>query len=374
MEAKPRQHYIDWLRLIAVFLLFTFHTARIFDPWENFYVQNNQPSQGLFNVFIWAVGPWHMTLFFLLAGASTYFALQHRRGSQYALERLKRLLIPFIFGVLVIIPPQSYLGVLSHSGQSIPFFKWFPQFFALQGDDPDGYFLGGHTWGHLWFIVHLFIYSLAALPLFLFFNRESGQMLIKRLAAIFKHPAGFFLPPLVIMIASADPEIAGGNPLFYITFFIFGFILMSDAGFMETVDKRRITALVLGPVIFALVLALSWLQAWPAGLPAWFGGIVDGYMECIGPWFIILCMLSYGRRFLNFTNRFLKYFAEGAYALYILHQTVIVIVGFYVVQWELAVLVKFLIISVVSFVTSVLVYDLAVRRTKVTRFLFGMRV
>src|SRR5512137_1382751 len=100
---RVRVHYIDWLRLMAVLLLFFFHTARIFDPEEEFYVHSIPQSHLLFDIFIRPLGPWHMSLFFLLAGASTYFALRHRSGGQYASERLKRLFIPFVFGVLVLI-------------------------------------------------------------------------------------------------------------------------------------------------------------------------------------------------------------------------------------------------------------------------------
>jgi glucan biosynthesis protein C len=172
---KPERRYdIDWLRLMAVFLLFFFHTARIFTPDEDFYAHNDVTSNLLDRLFIDPVWPWHMSLFFLLAGASTWYALRKRSGGKYAKERFKRLFIPFIFGLFVLIAPQSYLGLLSHSDQSISYFEWYPDFFHLQADDEDGYFLGGHTWGHLWFVMHLFVYSLLALPLFLFFKRETG--------------------------------------------------------------------------------------------------------------------------------------------------------------------------------------------------------
>jgi glucan biosynthesis protein C len=60
---------------------------------------------------------------------------------------------------------------------------------------------------------------------------------------------------------------------------------------------------------------------------------------------------------------------------------VIVVIGFYVVQWDASaalgtgasVLVKYVTIAVASFVTTTILYDLLVRRTNVTRFLFGMR-
>jgi hypothetical protein len=92
-SVKPERRYdVDWLRVLAVLLLFPYHTARIFDTFDNFYVKNDQLSQALTYIIAYA-NPWHMPLLFLLAGAATYFALRFRSGGQYALERFKRLLV-----------------------------------------------------------------------------------------------------------------------------------------------------------------------------------------------------------------------------------------------------------------------------------------
>ncbi len=374
-STKPeRQYYIDWLRLIAVFLLFFFHTARIFDPREMFYAQSDSPSPVLYDTFIRSLNPWHMSLFFLLAGASTYYALRRRSGSQYIRERFKRLFIPFVFGVLVLIPPQSYIGLLQHSDYSKSYFSWFPDFFMLQGDDEDGYFMGGHTWGHLWFIFHLFVYSLIALPLFLYLNGESGRRRIRQIAGFFTKRGVILLVPLLIWPTNDFSEIAGGNPLFYILFFIFGFILMSDQRFMQTIDRLRYVLLILGPIIFAGYLITQGVNGWPSDLPGWADELFyDFYLDSFLPWLVILSLLAFGRRFLNFSNRFLRYFSEGAYALYILHQTIIVVIGYYVLHWELSIPASYSLILMLSFIGSVVAYDIVVRRTRITRFLFGMK-
>jgi len=369
-----RLYYIDWLRLMAVFLLFFFHTARIFDPEESFYVQNDHLSWVLHFMFQSSLDPWLMSLFFLLAGASTYYALRVRTGREYCLERLKRLFIPFVFGVLVLIPPQSYLGLLSHSDYSRSFISWFPNFFHLRTEDIDGFFLGGHTWGQLWFILHLFVYSLISLPLFRYFNRESGQRWVKRVADTFSKPVVLLLLfPLLLVLIYEFPEIAGGSPLFYITFFISGFILMSVPSLMQAIDKRRLSLLLLGIVPLVPTLVLGATQSWPADMPGWAGRIIQGYIDGFVPWFLILAMLAYGNRILEFSNRFLKYFAEAAYPLYILHQTVIVIIGFYVVQWGIAVGLKYTLVVTIALVGSVFAYHVLVKQINVTRFLFGMK-
>lgn len=108
--AKERRHELDWLRVLAVLLLIYFHSARVFD-FGDFYVKNgvlNKPLQA----FVSFVDIWFMPLFFFIAGAASYFALRKRSGKQYAGERSKRLLVPFVFGTLVIAAPQVYCVLL----------------------------------------------------------------------------------------------------------------------------------------------------------------------------------------------------------------------------------------------------------------------
>ena len=315
-----------------------------------------------------------MSLFFLLAGASTYYALQKRSGVEYSKERLKRLFIPLIFGTLVLIPPQSYLGLLNHSDYSHPFITWFPSFFHLHTADMDAFFLGGFTVGHLWFILHLSIYSLISLPLFLYFNRESGHRWIDRIAGTLIKPVVLFLLfPALLALISKSPYIAGGNPLFYITFFITGFILMSDHRIMLSIDRYRLLLLLLGVVPLAGTIILIGTNSWPSNMPEWLESIVSEYRNAFVPWFFILALLAYGRRFLNFSNRFLKYFSEGAYPIYILHNTIIIIIAFFVVEWAINIGAKYAIIVTSSFIVTVLAYDILVKRTGITRFLFGMK-
>ena len=183
----------------------------------------------------------------------------------------------------------------------------------------------------------------------------------------------FLLFPALLALISKFPVVLGGNPLFYITFFILGFILMSDQRLMDKIDRHRVILLVLGVVPLVGLITMTGTNSWPASIPGWADVIMDAYRNGFVPWFLILALLAYGRRLLNFTNRFLKYFAEGAYPIYVLHQTIIVTIAFFVVQWGLGVAGKYAIIVALSFAGTVLVYDILVRRTNVTRFLFGMK-
>ncbi|MFC2030915.1 acyltransferase [Chloroflexota bacterium] len=371
--AKPARRYdIDWLRVLAVLLLFPFHTARIFDTHSTWYVKNAVLSDAL-TYFIVFVHPWHMPLLFLLAGAATWFALGFRSGGQYVKERFVRLLIPLIFGLLVIVPPQSYFGLLGYTGFSGSYLDWYLNYFRINPADMDGYFLGGFALGHLWFILFLFLFSLLALPLFLYLRRrDTGKRFVGWLAAFFSLPGTIFLLaiPLFVMYRLIDFY---PSPLYFITYFIIGYILVADSRFEKAIDRHKAIALVLGPVLYMIV-AFFEVSGYPIDVPSWFVPVIVAYIVGFAPWFFVIAILGYGRRFLRSSDRFLGYTAEASYPAYILHQTVIVIIGFYVVQWQVGIPAKYATILLLSLIATMLIYDLLVKRFNVTRFLFGMRL
>jgi hypothetical protein len=244
---RPERRYdLDWLRALAVLVLVPFHTARIFDIWEPFYAKSDRVSEAL-SYIIGAVSPWHMPLFFLLAGAATWFALGFRSGGQYVKERLMRLIVPLVFGLLVVVPPQSYLGALTYGEFEGSFLQYYPRFLQIGvTGDLSGY-MGGFTPGLLWFILFLFVVSIVALPLLLYLRRGKGQRIIDRLAILLDSgPANLWWFVLPLIIAGGLPDIGGKNPFYYFVLFVYGYVLMSDARFGNVLNRARVGALVVG--------------------------------------------------------------------------------------------------------------------------------
>ena len=93
----------------------------------------------------------------------------------------------------------------------------------------------------------------------------------------------------------------------------------------------------------------------------------------ITSWSAVVFVLNIGVRYLNTNNKFLIYGNEAVLPFYLFHQTIILWVGFYVIGWDMGILLKLLIISVVSFTAIIILYELLVRRFNPVRFLFGMR-
>jgi hypothetical protein len=362
-----RRHDIDWLRILAVLLLIPFHTARLFDIWEINYVKNGDLSEAL-SYLIGFINQWHMPLFFLLAGASTWFALGQRSAGGYVRERFLRLFIPLLFGLLVIVPPQAYLARFQVAGYSASYLQFLPDYFTIRGD-LTGY-TGLFTPAHLWFILYLFVFSLVALPLFLFLKKD-GRF-IGWLANRCEKPGFIYLLAIPVGLSRALPDIGGKNPFYFFILFIYGFLLMGDTRFHDIVDHRKRFSLIMGMSLMAITLSLYALQV-PIvdnSLP----DILFTALRTFDTWFWLIAILGYGQKYLHFTNKLQPNANEAAYPFYILHQTVIIVIGYWVVQWDANLWLKFSVIALASFAGTLLLYDICVKRTNVTRVLFGMKL
>jgi glucan biosynthesis protein C len=369
---KERRNDLDWVRIFAVLLLIPFHTARIFDIFETFYVKNRVLSPGLSYAVVGFLNKWQMPLLFLLAGASTWYALNFRSGGRYMAERLKRLMIPFVFGTLVVVPPQMYFALLHRGVTPGSYPAYYPTFFRLRPPGMPDYTGVGFTWGHLWFILNLFFMSLAALPLFLALKTKAGRRVTAGIAGFLERgPAILLLALPFPFVQFLLPEIDGKPVFVHLMVFVFGFLLMSDERYRRALDRNRFLALTLGLVCACADLAVKLFGVRFADFspPSIALSLANGF----DTWFWLAAILGFGRRHLNVDNRALRYAREGAYPFYVLHQSVIVAIGYYVVRMNAGALLKYFIIAAGSLAGTIVLYDLMVRRTNAARFLFGMK-
>jgi peptidoglycan/LPS O-acetylase OafA/YrhL len=361
-----RVHYIDWLRVLAVALLVPFHSARVFDGFEPFYAKN-AVTGGLFDTFVMVVSFWHMPLLFLLAGASTYFALAKRDGRGYLRERVLRLLVPFAFGLLLIVPPQGWFGAMTNAGYKGSLPAYWPSFFIPRGD-LSGYF-GTITPAHLWFILYLFVISAAALPL-VHWWRGPGEAGATSMSAALARPWAWVLAVLTLMTASALPALGGQNPFYYLVWFLFGYLLMMTPAPCETCERQRWWLLAAAA---SATVAAAMLYPVAGSLPRFSPGDVGfAFLRFGVGWLSVLAILGFGKRYLDRPSRALSYTAEASYPFYILHQTVIVAVAFYIVRLPWATAPKFVAIMAAATALTLAGYEV-VRRVPALRFLFGMK-
>jgi hypothetical protein len=373
-NSDERRYDIDWLRILAVLLLVPYHTAVIFNRGYVSYIKTT-PSAAM-EAFAYFMNQWHMSLFFLVSGAATWFSLGSRTGKLYLAERVRRLLVPLVFGTLAIVPVQVYLQRLYYHEFSGSYFQFYPHVF--DGIYPHGNF----TWGQLWFLAYLFVFSSLALPLFLYLKTHRGTHLLSRAAAFVEKPGAIFLAalPLAVIQALLRAKWPGfqnlyddwANFAFYLTVFCYGYVLCSDMRFTNATEKHRGPALLFALLSMSVILALRQTGAAPAPdySPAW---ILYMLLHGFSSWCWLVAFLGFGRKYLRFSNRLREYGTEAALPFYILHHAVIVATAYRVIQWNTCVTVKFLAITTVALAGTVIIYDLCVRRWPPLRFLFGMK-
>ncbi len=365
-----RVYFIDWLRILAVLLLFPFHTLRVFDAGDPFYVKSSPLVEWVGGVLSF-ISVWHMPLLFFLAGCSTYYALRKRSGGQYSWERVKRLLIPLVFGIFVLIPPQTWYGAQFNSGYTDSYWHYLSSgdFLVWNVQDGGDYF-GGFGIGQLWFIYFLLFISFIALPLMLWGARGRGVRRMQAFSRRLARPVWWILAFVILYVGGIAPDIPGGPFVYYLFVFTLGFVAVCDPKFMESAERFRVPALVVGVALTLFqVLSTDFRESFPD--PSWQRAVL-AIAEVAATWLMLVGMMGFGKRYLDRTSRTQKYLAEGSYPVYILHQTVIVIIAFYVVQLAVPQLVQWVVLLIAAVAGTFALYEI-VRRVGVLRFLFGMR-
>ncbi|MFC4798857.1 acyltransferase family protein [Neobacillus sp. GCM10023253] len=367
--SENRRYDIDWLRNLGILLLFPFHSARVFDYWDPFYVKSGELSWGL-SWFIAVTSYWFMPLLFWLAGSASWYALKRRSNQEYIKDRVNRLLIPLIFGVLFIIPPQGYFAKLNHTGTAGNYFTFLRTFFT-DFTDLSGYF-GTFTPAHLWFILYLFVLSLVALPVFNFFKNPMRKSKHEKFNQVCSRPPVFFLLFIGLFVTQALPAPGGQNPFFFLFIFIMGFITCSHQSYQNMFNRIRVkglAALVVLVPAWVILLQMNQDRKIFPGVD-----ILISILRTFNVWLTLAVILGFGHKFLNFSHKAIPYMNEAAFPIYIIHQSVLVVIGYYVLKINLGMILSFFLIMVLTVLISWLIYEFIIKRTAITRWIFGVKV
>jgi peptidoglycan/LPS O-acetylase OafA/YrhL len=368
---QVRLYYLDWLRVLSALGVFLFHAACVFNAFD-FHIKNSEQSTAitLFHCFLF---PWGMPLFFLIAGAGSWFALQRRTAGEYARERCNRLLIPFVAGCLLLTPIQL-LFEWSHKAQTgvidgslLDLVRALPW-----GPNPRIFGVVGY---HLWFLGFLLCYSLLALPLFGWLKKERGQAFVAGLARLCERRGGILLlglPPMLVRL--------GLHPFFpqqhywadffvLMSFFISGYVLYADRRFVQAIGRDWRIMLVVGSTAFlagiAFVLVTGGLDIEAA--PRTIADFAWWSLISVCGWCWTAVMVFIGARFLDFASKWLRFGQESVLPFYVVHQPVIIVIAYFVVQWDAGLVAKLLAVVVSAFPISLGLARLTVRRGRPLR-------
>lgn len=370
MVEKKRFYDIDWLRVLGMFTIFLFHNARFFNE-DDWHVKNFQLDFGM-SVFVAILDHFIMPLFFVLSAIAIYHALKKRTNAEFMRERVVRLLIPLGVGMFTHIMLQVYIENITHGQFSGSFWQFIPHYFS------GFYAFGGNfAWMglHLWYLMMLFLFSWLMLSTFQRINRS--QEITTKLAGLITKPLGvyLFIIPVFVMelLVSLSPEtigrrdFGGWSPLTYLVFFVIGYLLATDERYRPAIEKIRFISLALSLLtVLGAYILLAEMDV---------SGTNPLYLlvRATNSWSWLLTFMGFASRHLNFSNGFLKYANEAVLPFYILHQTVIVVIGYFIRDWTWAIFPKYLFLAATSFIIIIVLYEFVVKRVNALRYLFGMK-
>ncbi len=386
VERPPaRRGELDLLRALVVVGLVFFHSAVIFGAGE--FPVKAAAEYRVATVLLAFGATWGMPLLFTISGMGVWYSLRSRSAGAFVRERLRRLGVPLLVGLLTVIPLQVWLG-LRHGGDPGAGGGFYGRFWEVRPSLEFPFLLeaapgGLFETGHLWFLVCLLGFSLVLLPGLWLLDRARGAW-----------PTG---PAAVMALAVAIVAVevllgsevghGGWHDASYALFLVAGFVAAADRRIGEAFQRRWRAAMVLAGLGF-LAAGAVYATASASGDP--FTGMdplamgfrlvksVDGLL-----WVAAILGLAGSRLARPRTppapgrartvRRLGGYLNEAVLPFYVLHETVVVAVAYGVLSWEVAPGVQYLVISLASLAATLALYELGVRRLPVTRALFGLK-
>ena len=352
-----RKHYIDNLRSLAILILIPYHAAMAWNTWgEPNYMMFGQ-SRILSSLIVF-FSPFLMPLLFVLAGISTKYALGKRTAGQYVLERVKRLIVPLLFGTLAFMPVMAYLADRYNCRYEGTFFGHYKVFFTkftdLTGAD------GGFSFGQFWFLLYLFVISLICLGIIMLQKKLSTK-------AVPEIPLWLIvLTGLPIPLISGFLEVNGKSIVLYAYIFLIGYYVLSNDKAVEMISRFRFVFLAMG-------LGFDILNIW---LFLWSGAsydVLNGITNDMTTWFMMLALTGLGNAYLDKNGKLSSYMSARSFAFFSLHYICLVVMQYLmsgVIKGNTAML--FAVPVAASYVLTFLITEAFVR-IPVLSFLTGVK-
>ena len=176
------------MRALVVAGLVVFHAEVVFASGTSWFVKDPRPNVG-FTVFLLWASLWGMPLLFLVAGIGIGHALRTRSMAAFVTERVLRLLVPFVVGLALLVPPMFYLENVGQAGFHESYGHFWLRFLNVpaiaSGLLPRGSWTSHGTEfdpAHLWFLYCLLTFSRTMLPIFGYLRGARGTRLVDRTA------------------------------------------------------------------------------------------------------------------------------------------------------------------------------------------------
>jgi len=369
MEKSERRYEVDWLRILLILSVFIFHIGMFFNTF-GWHVKNNVQVSELSGIMSF-LHIWRMPLLFFVSGAGTHFALGNKTLRKYASERNKRLMLPFLFGIFTLVPIQVYLEKFDQYSSLLDFYSHM-----FEGVYPEG----NMSWHHLWFILYLFIVSMLAIPVIKWFRSSKSRSFFKLIDKLASKKGGllWFAIPIIISQMILRPYFPESTHALvddwayiamYFIFFIYGYVFAQSKVFSQNIVSQRYIHL-----FASIIVTILLFNCYNLIESKYWAGYLYGVLSILVAWFVGLTAMGFCFKYLTFNSKFRKYANEAIYPFYLLHQPIILLIGFYMKDLEMNVTLKAIYLTFSSFTASVGIYILLIRPFNFMRVVFGLKV
>jgi len=378
-DLGPRRYDLDWVRIGAFMLLILYHVGMYYVTWD-WHVKSPQASAAI-EPLMMLTSPWRLSLLFLVSGVATGYLLARQGAGHFMGQRSTRLLIPLIFGMLVIVPPQSYLEVV----EKLRYAGGFAEFYRLYITGFHGFCRGGDclimpTWNHLWFVAYLWVYTVL-----LYVAVRLAPPLIpwlRRIAEERMSGFGVLLWPIAYLAVirlglaprfPATHALVGDwyNHAMYFGVYLLGFSLAGARAAWGALERARWLTLGLAVVGWAFLVAYFGAYSDDAAVPPMALRLFQRGVYGAEQWLAIAAAVGFAHRHLTHDSAARRYLTSAIFPVYILHQTVIVVVAHALKPSHLYPPVEGVLLVLVTAATCLLSYE-AIRRVRLLRPLFGL--
>lgn len=378
---NARRHDIDALRVLLFVLLILYHVGMLYVAEWNWHIKSSYQSEDLQYLML-LVNRWRMPLLFLISGLAFNFLRRDRTAWTLIRSRSRRVLLPLVLGVLVIVPIQPYCqGVANHLVEP-GFGAFLLRYYSFQPWPKDAFdgWQYGFTWNHLWYLVYLWVYTLVLVALLPALESPAGRT-IRRAVIGLRGGWLLLLPalPKFLALSLLGDRYPGTNDLIhdwyqhalYFSYFLLGYWIATDDGIWQALRALRHRALALAVLNWlAYVLIIKHLLNDDSAGWALLG---TRFLSGLNTWLWIATVLGWSAALLNRPFRWLPYANEAVLPWYILHQSLIVAIAFVLVPLRIGPMLEPLAVIAGTIAGCALLYECLIRRNAVLRLLFGLK-
>ncbi len=342
-----RRYDIDWLRVIAIGLLLIYHIAIVFQPWAMFigFMRSEELSTELWKPMT-LLNVWRIPILFYVSGMGLFFAMRKRNWLQLIAERSKRILVPFLFGIVAITPLHLFI---------------FQKYYNMTLD------YHPHM-GHLWFLGNIFVYVLVLLPVFLLLKKKENNKLKSVMTKLMEYPLAPFIVNVFFVVEALIlkpkhfalyAETWHGFSIGFLCFFFGFFFMYLGKSFWLNLLKWRWLYFGIAAILFTIRFVVYNTEA-------------PGYLMVIESNSWIFTVFGFCYKHLNRPSNILSYLSTAAYPVYIIHMIVLYGASMFILPLKLSPYIAFLLIIIVTFSGCYIIYELIIRRVPFLRPFFGL--